>query len=126
MNNAFLFADMEAVTTAERRESRASERRRKARAAYTATSSVWKKATYRFAVEEFLPDHATFMFEELTMAYAEAVKTEALPATVNGKAFAGLQRILVTEGKIELIPGITRMRSNSQAGLVYRSKLCQL
>lgn len=123
MNTAFLFTEMETVTPAERRELRVSERRRKAKAAYDATSSTWKKATYRFAVEDFLPRHETFVFEELTLAYAEAVKTRGLPVTVTGRAFAGLQRILVAEGKIEMIEGVTRMRSNSQHGILYRSMI---
>ncbi len=108
-----------------RKEARLTERRRKARLAYDATSAAWKRSTYRLAIEEFLPTHETFMFEELSTYYNEAAMTSGLPATVNGKAFAGLQRILVSEGKIELIKGVTRIRSNGQEGKVYRSNLCQ-
>ena len=46
-----------------------SERRRKAKQAYDATSEAWKKATYRFAVERFLPQTVVFLFEELTKGF---------------------------------------------------------
>ncbi len=108
---------------AEAKESKLAERRRKAKQAYDATSAQWKAATYRFAVEEFLPHRERFMFEDLTNAYNAAAATRQLPATVNGKAMAGLQRILVSEGKIELIKGVTGIRSNGQDGKLYRSNL---
>lgn len=117
-----LFGEI-AVSVAEKRETAIAERRRKAKQAYDSTSGVWKRATKCFALEEFLPSHETFLFEELTTAYNDAAKNRGLPATVNGKAFAGLQRILIREGKIELVNGVTRPRSNGQIGPVYRSKL---
>ncbi len=116
-----LFGEVETFTTLEKRESRLAERRRKAKAAYDATSAAWKKATQRFAVDEFLPDRETFLFEDLSTAYNTAALVKGLPATVNGKAFAGLQRILIAEAKIELVKGVTRIRSNGQEGKVYRS-----
>jgi len=117
-----LFGEI-SVPATERRESRLAERRRKAKAAYDATSKIWKSATYCFAVTEFLVTHETFIFEELSDAYNNAVKTRGFPETVNGKAFAGLQRILVAEGKIEVVKGATGVRSNGQIGPIYQSKL---
>lgn len=125
MIEQLLFGETLTLPPAERREARKSERLRKAKMAYEATSAVWKKATYRFAVEVFLPMNKTFLFEDLTIAYNKAAKSQNLPATVNGKAFAGLQRILIRDGKIEVIPGRTGTRSNGQVGPVYKSNLCQ-
>lgn len=125
MIEQMLFGESLTLPPAERREARKSERLRKAKMAYDATSATWKKATYRFAVEVFLPRHNTFLFEDLTIAYNAAVKTQNLPATVNGKAFAGLQRILIREGRIEALTGQTGTRSNGQVGPIYRSGLYQ-
>lgn len=103
------------------KERKIETRKRKAKQAYDATSEAWKKATYRFAIEEYLPKHVVFLFEELTQAYNDAAKSGKLPITVNGKAFAGLQRRLIKEGRVEIVEGITRTRSNGQPGIVYRT-----
>lgn len=118
-----LFGDIEEMTAVEKRESLAAERRRKARLAYQNTSAAWKRSTYDFAVNTFLPDTRDFLFEDLSNAYEEYAKRHGKPLSVQKKAFAGLQRMLVAEGKIELIKGVTRIRSNSQEGKVYRSNL---
>lgn len=118
-----LFGEVETLGPAAKKEARASERRRKAKLAYDATSEQWKRWTYKVAVGEFLLIRATFIFEELSMYYESEAKTRGLPLTVNGKAFAGLQRRLIAEGKIELIPNVMRTRSNGQDGKVYRSLL---
>lgn len=117
-----LFGEI-AVPAPERQESRLAERRRKAKLAYDSTSEVWKRWTYKLSVEEFLPLNAVFLFEELSGYYNEKATERGLPATINGKAFAGLQRRLISEGKIELIQGETRVRSNGQEGKIYKSKL---
>jgi hypothetical protein len=121
----FLFPEAEISTSVPLKQRRVDERRRKAKQAYEATSAVWKRETYRVAVEEFLPRHDTFLFEELSTYYNSLAERMLVPATVNGKAFAGLQRVLISEGKIELIKGVTRTRSNGQDGKVYRSNLYQ-
>lgn len=118
-----LFGDIAEITIADRRESRLAERRRKAKLAYDATADAWKRATYRIATEEFLPYRATFVFEELSDFYNGCAAERRLPETINGKAFAGLQRRLINEGLIELVPGVMRTRSNGQDGKVYRSNL---
>lgn len=110
-----------AIPIAEKRETRLSERRRKAKLAYTATSEIWKKATKKFAIENFLPNRNPFLFEELSDAYEKWARDGGGPQTVQKKAFAGLQRVLIREKKIELIQGATRLRSNGQVGLLYRS-----
>lgn len=121
ISSPMLFTEIEEKVSPQTRKAAAiSERRRKAKQAYDATSEAWKKATYRFAVERFLPQTVVFLFEELTTAYNEAAKTEGLPLTVNGKAFAGLQRRLIKEGKIAIFEGYSRLRSNGQLGIVYR------
>lgn len=117
-----LFDEIE-LPPAERCESKIAERRRKARLAYEKTSEAWKDATYKFAVDDWLLRHETFVFEELTHDYNAIADKGTLPATVNGKAFAGLQARLVREGKISKIEGEMRSRSNAQQGLVYRSNL---
>jgi hypothetical protein len=65
-----LFGDI-TVSPAERKETRLAERRRKAHQAYASTADVWKHATYRFAINVFLPTHDRFLFEELSTAYEE-------------------------------------------------------
>lgn len=117
-----LFGDIQ-VSPVHKRELRLAERRRKAKLAYDRTAAAWKTWTHKLAVEEFLPKHLTFMFEEFSMFYEEQAKLRHLPRTVNGRAFAGLQRRLINEGGIELIQGVTRIRTNGQDGKVYRSLL---
>lgn len=114
-----LFSDITvtAPTPAQKRES---VQHRKARLAYLATAPVWKAAVYRFAVESFLPHHSEFIFEQLTILYSEAEKTQRLPATVNKKAFAGLRMRLIREGLIEAIPGVTENRTQGSPSQKYR------
>lgn len=116
-----LFGTVETLTPGEKKQSKIAERRRKAKQAFAATSAAWKNATYKIAVEEFLPRHKEFLFEELSGFYNEQAKCRGLPETVNGKAFAGLQARLIKEGKIEKISGVMPYRSNGNQGHFYRS-----
>lgn len=118
-----LFGELERATPAEKKETERAERKRKAKLAYDYTADAWKKATYKLAVEEFLPRHADFTFEEFSEFYNAEATRRGMPLTVNGKAFAGLRLRLVREGLIETIHGTTRVRSNGQLGIVYRSTI---
>lgn len=112
-----LFGEMD-LTPAERKESQIAERHRRAKLAYASTADAWKRATYDFAVNVFLPTHSRFLFEEISLEYAEYAKRHRKPATVNGKAFAGLQSRLIKEGLIEQTAD-TGTRSNGQIGNFY-------
>lgn len=113
-----LFTD---IATAERPEpSRESAQHRKARLAYAATAPVWRAAVYKFAVEQFLPRHPEFIFEQLTRMYCEAEKAQGLPVTVNKRAFAGLRMRLIREGLIETIPGVFENRTQGSPSQKYR------
>lgn len=119
MQTVGLFGEIASPET--RRESRLNEQRRKAKLVYRATSAAWKRATYRFAVEAFLPANETFIFELLTSQYETQAKIKGWPLTVEKKAFAGLQSQLVREGLIEAIPGEFMMRSQGSPAQVYIS-----
>lgn len=120
METATLF-DMETGSAAEKKAAKIAERRRKAKQAFDATSSAWKRATYKIATEEFLPATEEFLFEELSAYYNGQTKLRGLPETVNGKAFAGLQSRLMREGLIEKIVGVNPYRTNGNQGHYYRS-----
>lgn len=115
----------EVIATLPSKLTRAERQREKAKKAYKATSAAWKRTIYSFAVNEFLPKHASFIFEELSIAYDEAAKLKRWPVTVDGRAFAGLQATLVKERKISAIEGVTQNRTNGSPSQVYRSNLYQ-
>jgi hypothetical protein len=115
-----LFGDI-AVSPAERKENRLSERRRKAHQAYASTADAWKRSTYEFAVEIFLPATETFLFENLTEQYETFAKANGKTLTVEKRAFSGLQARLIREGFIEKIVDVMPYRSNGNQGHFYRS-----
>lgn len=106
-----------------RGESIKAERRRKRHLAYNATSAAWKDAVYSFAVDEFLPAHGTFIFEELSVAYEAYAKKFRKPDTVEKRAFAGLRLRLIREGLIEAVKGQFDYRSQGSASQVYRTAI---
>jgi hypothetical protein len=87
--------------------------------AFQATSEAWKRATYAFAVEIFLPTHETFLFETLSQEYEEYAKANGKPISVEKRAFAGLQSKLIKAGLIVRTDEIG-YRSNGQIGNFYR------
>lgn len=119
MNDLPLFDNV--ATAPPIKETRQAKRMRKAHQAYLATSDAWKAATYRLAVEEFLPAHAEFIFEEFTLLYREETKTRGLPETVDARAFAGILFRLKKEKLVGKVIGETRLRTNCSPSQLYRS-----
>jgi hypothetical protein len=102
------------------KRSRESAQQRKARLAYAATAATWKRDAHKVFVEEFLPEHADFIFEDFTKFYEPYAKAHGLARTVNPKAFAGLAARLRSEGLIAAVIGLTRKRTQGSPSQVYR------
>jgi len=113
-----LFSD--APAPVKRSVTRESEQRRKAGLAYAATCEVWKAAVYEYAVNVFLPRSNEFIFESLTSGYEKWAKGNGKPATVNSRAFAGLQKRLLREGQIVAVEGKFGKRTQGSFSQIYR------
>ena len=113
--------DLPTISPSERKESRVAESKRKAALAYQKTSAAWQRATHQAAIEEFLPNHSTFIFEDFTLFYNSVATRQKWPATVEPRAFAGVRKRLIDEGFIEVVPNEFRNRTQGSPSAVYRS-----
>jgi hypothetical protein len=101
--------------------SRKEEAHRKADLAYEKTEPAWKRSIYDLALNEFLPFHETFIFEEFTIFYEAQARKRRLPVTVKHQSWAGLRTRLVRERLMARIEGDFRQRTNGVYSPAYRS-----
>lgn len=111
----------EETATIPQAEAKRVTREDKQRRAYQATSSAWKTAVHKLAVDEFLPTHDTFLFEEFTIFYRRESEKRKLPFTIEPRAFAGIRTVLINEGLMEKVKGEFRFRSQGSPSQLYRS-----